>query len=278
MNEVAVMNGNRMANVEELMKILVVANMLHEQQQIGLLMNHIVESEKNHAAVMQELADIKEQLNELLSRTESAPDISKTKKVFTNLAEQAEKGLKAQGERLQDMKHELNQKAQHVVQNFKDTGVKALNGICNFLGIQEKLIAMRDQTRSAERDMKNAVEKLAAVEMELSGAASHLGNAGRIVSGREKSVSEERAESQNEKKSPALFRLFRNHYQKRQNTYARRVEKLNGAIEKVRALEQKASVLSKLSENKEKVAAKEKDAEGSRSALTSEHKRDENIR
>lgn len=278
MNEVAVMGGNRMTSVEELMRILVVANMLHEQQQIGLLMNHIAESEKNHAAVMQELADIKEQLNELLSRTESSPDISKNKRVFTNLAEQAEKGLKAQGEKLQDMKQELNQKAQHVVQNFKDTGVKALNGVCNFLGIQEKLIAMRDQARSSERDMKNAAEKLNAVEMELSEAASHLGNAGRIVSGREKSVSEERAESQNEKKGPALFRMFRNHFQKRQNTCAQRVEKLNGAIEKCRTLEQKASVLSKLSENKEKVAAKEKDAEGNRLALTAEHKRDENIR
>lgn len=77
MNEAVVANRSQMNNVEELMKILVVANMLHEQQQVGLLMNHIAESEKNHAAVMQELAGIKEQLNELLSRTENASDISK---------------------------------------------------------------------------------------------------------------------------------------------------------------------------------------------------------
>lgn len=62
------------------------------------------------------------------------------------------------------------------------------------------------------------------------------------------------------------------------DTYAKRVEKLNGAIEKCRTLEQKASVLKQLSENKEKVAAKEKDAEAGRSTPVSEHKRDENIR
>lgn len=241
-------------------------------------MNHIAESEKNHAAVMQELADVKEQLNELLKRSENDPDISKNKKVFTTLAEQAEKGLKAQGEKLQSIKTDLNQKAQHVIQGFKNTGIKALNGVCNFLGVQEKLIAMRDQARSAERDMKNAVEKIDAVERELSGAATHLGNAGKIISGREKPVSGEREKSQEEKKGAALFRLLRKHYQKRQNTYGKRVEKLNGAIEKCRALEQKASVLKKLSENKEKVAANGKEAEEGRSAPTSEHKRDENVR
>lgn len=54
--------------------------------------------------------------------------------------------------------------------------------------------------------------------------------------------------------------------------------KLNGAIEKCRALEQKASVLKKLSENKDKIAESEKDTEDSRSVQKSEHKRDENIR
>ena len=278
MNEAVVANRSQMNNVEELMKILVVANMLHEQQQVGLLMNHIAESEKNHAAVMQELAGIKEQLNELLSRTENASEISKSRKAFSTLTEQTEVRIKAQGEKIQSIKQDLNQKAKHVVQGFKNTGVKALNGVCSFLGIQEKLIAMRDQARSAEVDMKNAVEKIDAVEKELSGAATHLGNAGRIVTGREKSMSEERAKTQDEKKGPALFRLLRNYYQKHQDTYAKRVEKLNGAIEKCRTLEQKASVLKQLSENKEKVAAKEKDVDAGRSTPVSEHKKDENIR
>lgn len=278
MNEVVVADRGNMNNVEELMKILVVANMLHEQQQIGLLMNHIAESEKNHAAIMSELAGIKEQLNELLSRTENNSDISKSRKVFSTLTEQAEVRIKAQEEKVQSIKQDLNQKAKQVVKDFKNTGIKVLNGVCNFLGVQEKLVAMRDQARSAEMDMKNAVEKIDAVEKELSGAMTHLGNAGRIISGKENGMSEERVKAQDEKKGLALFRLLKNHFQRHQATYANRVEKLNGAIEKCRALEQKASVLKKLSENKDKIAESEKDTEDSRSVQKSEHKRDENIR
>lgn len=80
MNEIAVETG-RMASVEELMKILAGFNMFYEQQQMSLLMKHIAETEKNHTEVMQELADIKAQLNELMSKSESG--LSKSKRVFT---------------------------------------------------------------------------------------------------------------------------------------------------------------------------------------------------
>ncbi len=72
MNQVAVVDRSHMGSVEELMKILMVSNLLHEQQQVDLLMNHIAEAERNHLAVMQELSDIKNQLNEILSRTDTA--------------------------------------------------------------------------------------------------------------------------------------------------------------------------------------------------------------
>lgn len=279
MNEIAVAGKSRMNDVEELIKILIVENLLHEQQQISLLMNHIAEAEKNHAAVMQELADIKEQLNDLLDRSEkNAPGMSENKKFFSGFTQQADKTLEAQGQKIQSIKQDLGQKAKQVVQNFKNAGIKALNNVCGFLGIQDKLIAMRDHVRSAEMDMKIAIEKIDALEKELSGAASHLGNAGRIVSGREKNISENPTKDQGNNKGPALFRMLRKHFQKRQNVYAKRAEKLSGAIETCRVLEQKASVLGKLSENKEKVAVNNKDHEGGRSSLTSEHKRDENVR
>lgn len=278
MNEVALMDTNRMGNVEELMKILLVANMLNEQQQIGILMNHIAETERNHAAVMQELADIKEQLNELLSRSANIPNMSKSEENLSNIAEQTENTVKEQSHKLQNLKQDLNQKAHRVVENFKNTGIKALSGVCGFLGIQEKLTAMRDQARSAETDMKVAVEKINAVEKEMTEAASHLRNAGRIVSGRERNISEKPANDQTDSKRSSLFRRLRNHYEKRQNVYGKRAELLSKSIEKCRTLEQKASVLRKLSENQKKVEANAKDAANERPNLTFEHKRDENVR
>lgn len=274
--DVAVEDRKHMGSVEELMKILMVSNMLHEQQQIDLLMNHIAEAEKNHLAVMQELSDIKSQLNEILSRTDSA--ISGKKHLFSDLTKQMANALAAQGQKLQNMKQDLNQKARRLVQKFKEIGIKALNNVCGFLGIKEKLIAMRDQARSAETDMKIALEKLDAFEKEVYGAALHIGNAGKIVTGKEGELSGESLKEQGERKEPVLFRLFRNHYQKRQRAYAKKAERLNGAIEKFSALEQKASVLKKLSENKKKATANDKDSENGRKALSSELKRDETLR
>lgn len=276
--ELVAADKTRMNNVEELMKILMAANMLQERQQIDLLVSHIAETEKNHAAVMQELADIKEQLNVLLSRSAETSSTSSSKEILSGFIEQAKNIVAEQGQKLQNIKRDINQKAQHVVQNFKNIGIRALNNVCGFLGVQEKLVAMRDQARSSEQDMKNAVEKLDAVERELSGAASHIKNTVRLVSGKEMSITENAMNDQADKKRVSLFQMLRNHFKKRQNVYAKRAEKLSGSIEKCRALEQKASVLKKLSENKDKMAERDKNTGEDRSIQKSEHKREKNIR
>ncbi len=275
MNEVIIANEGRNAGIEELLRMLQIANMLHERQQIDLLMNYMAESEKNYAAIMQELNEIKSQMKELLDRPVNEPAASENKKVFSGLVEQAGNTVEVQKQKLENIRQDLNTKAEQIIQNFKNMGTKALNNVCSFLGIQEKLIEMRDHARSAEMDMKNAVEKLDGIENELSTAAAHVRTAGRIVSNKEQSLSGDPGKEAMENKGSVLFRMLRNHYQKRQNTYTKRAERLNGAIEDFRALEQKASVIKKLSENREKIAVNDKgDRDESRISLT-EHKKDE---
>lgn len=259
-------------NVEDLQKILRIANMLNEQQQIQILLNHIAESEKNHAAVMQELNAIRSQLNEILDKTADNPAVPGK---FGKLMEQAGSTMAVEKQKLQNIKQDLNEKAKQVMQNVENKGLKALNNVCSFLGIQEKLIEMRDHARSAEMDMKNAVAKLDGIEKELSSAAAHIGNVGRIVTNKESDVSVDKGKEATENKGKALFRMLRKHFQKRQDTYAKREERLTGAIEKFQDLEQKASVIGKLSENREKVAANEKEAGDKSLNPILEHKKDE---
>lgn len=259
-------------NVEDLQKILRIANMLNEQQQIQILLNHIAESEKNHAAVIQELNAIRSQLNEIIDKTADNPAVPGK---FGKLMEQAGSTMAVEKQKLQNIKQDLNEKAKQVMQNVENKGLKALNNVCSFLGIQEKLIEMRDYARSAEMDMKNAVAKLDGIEKELSSAAAHIGNVGRIVTNKESDVSVDKGKEATENKGKALFRMLRKHFQKRQDTYAKREERLTGAIEKFRDLEQKASVIRKLSENREKVAANEKEAGDKSLNQISEHKKDE---
>jgi len=263
-----------MENVEQLMKILLAVNKLHEEQQINLLMNQISEMEQNYAAVTQELTDIKGQLNEVLSKKESDPVISQNKGAFQKLGEQIDVTIETRQQKLENIKQDLNQKAQTVVQKFKQIGIKALNKVCEFLGIQEKLVELRDHARSSEMDMKIKVEKIDMVEKELSGAASQIRNAGRIIAGKEAVTA-----SSETSKGFSLLRMIKNHFLKRQEAYARRAEKLDHAIEKFRSLEEKASVLGKLAENKEQISEKEKGKEGDRAASKeTEHRREEAVR
>lgn len=76
-------NINNMDNVEELLKIMLAGNMLQEHQQINVLLEQIKIMEENQSAVLQELADLKKQLNGMQEGKRSKPladFMGKTKK------------------------------------------------------------------------------------------------------------------------------------------------------------------------------------------------------
>lgn len=242
-----------MRDVEELLKILLFASRLHESQQINLLLDQIKSMEESQAAVMKELTDLKQRLGNAPQKAEG--------NLWNDFSEKINNTMAAEKQHLQEIKHDLSTKAKQVVQKFKNIGIKALNNVCRFLGVQEKLIAMRDEAKSSEMDMKNAFEKVTTVESELNSAVSHFRNAGRAVIGKEQNAPVKQKENK-------VFALFKGHYKKYQEKYARRVEKLDKAIEKCNALEKRASILDRLSENKEKIS----------SDKNTEHKRYENTR
>lgn len=260
----------RMENVDELLKILFAAKMLREGQQVDILLNRMSEMEKNYSSVLQELADVKEQLGGILDRAENGTMIQQHKGVFTQLAEQMDNKIAESYQKLQEVKSDLNAKAKQVVQKFRDSGVAALNNVCEFLGIKEKLIAMRDNARSLDMDMQNSIEKIDKIETELGSAVSHLKNVGRTIAGKE---SPNAADHGQNKLLSKIFALVRQPYINQQSKYAERAEKLDKAIEKFNSLEKKASVLEKLSANKQELSAND-----GKNAVDHEKKREENVR
>lgn len=115
--------------------------------------------------------------------------------------------------------------------------------------------------------MKNAVEKIEQIEKELNKVLAHTKNMGRILSGKEDDLSK----GQDINREIAPLQLLKKHFLKSQQKYSERTEKLEQKIEKYRSLEKKASVLSKLSNHKEKIHADGKDTH----SKNIEHKRDE---
>ncbi len=284
-------NNVHIEKVVELLKILTVANMVREQQQVNILLEQMQRMEENQLSMMQELADVKQQLNTVMEKMEAS---SARKGVLSKVSEQVDRGLAAQhqhlqdmkpsvtthpcslisGEAVQDMKQDLNTKAGEVTQKFRDMGTKALNNVCGFLGVKEKMIAMRDKARSAEVDMQIAVEKITAVENEFSAAKAHLKTAGRITVGKEPDLGI-KADEKADRRRLSPLNIMKKIYLKHQKKYADRVAKLDRAIKKVDLLEKRASVLDKLSDNKENLDSVKEEKDRTAPERSTEHKRDE---
>lgn len=246
--------GFEINNVVELQKILLAVNKLREEQQINMLVDQMQEMANNYSAVLQELSDVKEQLKDLQPLEDSQ------KGVLSQIATEVDSKVTSQYYNLQNTAKDLNEKAKTVVQRFKETGITALNKVCDFLGIKEKLIAMRDQAQSNAMTMQNSVEKIEKVESEISAAKFHAKNAVKSIFGKETVASPDAKKSK-------FFERIKAPYVRLQQKYSEKVEKLNKAIGKFDSLEKtvqgikekKKSLTEKLEDNKKIVESNSND-------------------
>lgn len=231
-------------NVEELISILNMCNKTKEQMQISMLLEQMQEMEENYASVLQELADVKDKLNNIQLNNKEV------KNNVVQISDEVGRDITEKHHNLQNIRENLNAGAKQVVQKFKDVGVTALNNVCGFLGIKEKLIQLRDDARSNEMKMKASIEKIEKIESELGATILHAKNMGRAIAGKE-TLTEKSG------KKSKFFNMLKKPYMKHQAKYAKQCEKLNKAIEKFDSLEKAAgnvknrdSVINKLSDNK----------------------------
>lgn len=226
-------------NIKELLRILEDSGKTHEKEQISLLIEQMEEMNKNYAATLRELETVKTQLKNYSQQGIPITESRQRANLLLMTNEVGDK-LAAQHNDLQQDRKSLDEKAKQVVENFKKAGISALNNVCDFLGIKEKLIKYRDIARSNEMTMKTSVEKIETVESELNAAKTHAKNVFRAMSGREI------MDAANVKESK-FFKRLKAPYLKRQNKYAKRYEKLNRAIAKFDSLENAAHPSNKYS-------------------------------
>lgn len=251
-------------NVEELMGILNMCNKLKEEQQIHMLLEQMQEMETNYASVLQELASIKVKLNKMqLDNLSQTPAKMTEKEAYRDnvvqmssiiqmetSANEVTHDITKKYHNLQNIGKNLNEGAKQVVRKFKEIGISALDNVCGFLGIKEKLIELRDDARSNEMKMKTSVEKIEKIESELNATMLHAKNVGRAMLGKN-------TLAETSGKKSKFFDMLKKPYLKHQAKYAGQCEKLNKAIEKFDSLEQAArnirnrdSVRDKLEDNK----------------------------
>lgn len=219
----------RTPGVEELLKILLDVNMEQNRQTVSLLMNYMNDIEENFYAVLEELDTVKEQL----AHVQNTSQTKEVRNVLTDLSGQLrEKAVFLQGQ-LHEMRTNLNEKAAQLVQNFKEHGVTALNHVCEFLGVKEKLTQLHDSFVQTAKDMQDSMDKIDRVSQELRETATHAKNAGRVLTGKA-------ALELPQPKETGFFHHMKRPYRSMQNFCLKNADKLEKDIAKLELLEQRA--------------------------------------
>lgn len=253
------------SNIEEkldqLIQILQTQKKGDESKMIMLLAEQIRETNKNYITILQELQDIKAQLNpDYRQNALLVPQKFQNEDVIVDQFTSFEKNIRNQFQQFQGMAQNLYDKANIVVQKFKEAGIKSLNNVCEFLNVKETLVELRDIAQSNAVKMENRIEKIEAIGNEVGEAANHLKNIGNLVSDKPDVKSAPQG-------SLNFFSKLKNHYQHNLDKFSNRVDKLNNAIEKLNVLEHKAnhtlaqgnkaSVKEKLENNKALIETKQ---------------------
>lgn len=268
--EVAEEKRTEMPDVEELLKILLEVNVEQNRQTVHLLMNYMNDIEENFFSVLEELDAVKAQL----SQVQNTPQTKEVRHTLSDLGQKLQGQVAHLQEQMDSMKMRINEKAAQLVQNFKDQGVAALHHVCEFLGIKESLIQMRESMLQSAKDMQASMDQIDKVAGELRAATTHVKNAGRAAAG--KSIQEVP-----QPKERGFFYQMKRPYQAMQNFCMKNVQKLDKDIGKLTMLkqqvenikdrkagkedkpqekEEKTSIMEKLQVMKAKQEAKEKTA------------------
>lgn len=169
--------------------------------------------------VKKELQNTREKLTQLEDNIQVDPQQKQILEQLVNV----ENKMKSGQEQLRSINNTLEIKAAEVIDNFKKTGISALNNTCQFLGLKEHLIALRDTSRSNASMMENSIDKIEKIEDEVKNALLHAKNAVRTIRGKE-------LLDPSEERQLKIFDKLKAPYQKRLDKYNHRTEKLNMAI------------------------------------------------
>lgn len=243
-----------MPNMEELLNILIDLNMSQNHQTVSLLMNYMNDMEENFFSVLQELDTVKEQLAHVQNTTQT----KNVRHTLAELSEQMGDKIHSLQDQLKEIKISLNEKAAQLVQNFKIHGVKALNHVCEFLGVKDAMEQLKESLLDNAQSMQTSINKINTVGRELREVTTHVKNVGRAIAGKE-------TMKVPESKEKGFFHQMKRPYQSMKHFCVNQAAKLEKGIEAMERLEksanktaQKPSIMETLQKFKEQQAGQKK--------------------
>lgn len=205
------------------------------------LITHVSGMERQLSDALEELQAMRQKMQEVQDRSLRA--------VLQRSGRALEENVDAMRQRLLDLKGQIVEGCRNILEDFKEHGVAALNGIAGFLRLEPALKVVQDAAERSIQASDRAVSRIDAFSAEFHEAGRHLKNMGRSLMGRDA----ETEAGENGK----IARAFKGAF-KIERSFAveviKRTEKAQGALGRLgRAAGRRPSVLEAMKEQ----AAKE---------------------
>lgn len=172
------------------------AGQLLENEAVGqflqLLMENRPDKGQNYSIMLWQMDNMKNQLDRALAELHEVKgqlvemQENPAKHFVSRMTEAVESRLHAEQEHLAEMKGRIVESAREAVEDFKRTGVKALDRAVSALGIKKALESMQRNIGESIEDVRKTIEKMENLGHELRSVGGHMKNAGRAVMGKER--------------------------------------------------------------------------------------------
>lgn len=210
------------------------------------LIESVTGMEGRLSAAVGELAAMREDLRRMQDRSLKA-SLQKTCKAL-------EGSIVSMQERLSEIKGKIVEGCRHILEDFKERGATALNGITHFLHLKPALEAVRQAAENHQQASSRAMEKIDAFVSEYHEAGKHLKNMRLALMGKEP-VQEVKTAGEIARYVKAPYRASR----ACMGTVKRSAEKAAAALEGLeRQAERRPSVLKAMKEQASKAEPERK--------------------
>lgn len=200
------------------------------------LITHVSGMERQLSDALEELQAMRQKMQEVQDRS--------LKAVLQKSGRALEENVDAMHQRLWDLKEQIVEGCRNILEDFKERGVAALNGIARFLQLKPAFEAVQAAAEGSIQASDRAVSRIDAFSTEFHEAGRHLKNMGRSLMGKDAETGI--------KENGKIVRAFKGAF-KIERSFAveiiKRTERAQGVLGRLeRAAERRPSVLEAMKE------------------------------
>lgn len=190
-------------------------------------------------------------LRDDIQRMQEDTVTNKIKKTLNEAADRLENRCNEIKEQLFEVKENIKHKAEEIVADFKKRGKEALNRVCKFAGLKDKLMGIRNKVKEGIVDTEHTIAKIDAFGKGMREAGQKVANTFRTFADREE------VDYSGQEKRFSKTEIMKKPWKWQKKVYESMVLRLDASIDKVEDLARDVEI----NRMNDKLADKEKQTE-----------------